>query len=257
MCNPRRIRVTATRQLDRAWQREVSRTVQLHEQVIGEARVRQPLDSTLGVPALRALESALAADESGWTEVEEGYRYEVEGGYVTYLIDDQVLEIVAVLEDEVHSSGKETRQLEGVVRTEISAEGEGKYYDDGWGGRTREVAEKEAQTAAQRELDEVAGSQIEQATREAEAQASEEIESAARAQAEDQLQQIAAERRAVLSEQARQHLDTVGLRCRQAFHRVLAQAYRDAILAYARRNGAENIQCSEEENIVEIEFSLH
>ena len=257
MCNPRRIRVTASRQLEQAWQREVSRTVQLQEQVTGEARIRQPLDSTLGAPALRALESALAAEESGWIEVEQGYRYQVEGGYVTYLIDEQALEIVAVLADEVESSAQATTRLEGVVRREISVEGEGQYYDDGWAGRTREVGEKEAQRAAQQRLEREASSQVEQVAQEAEAEVLEAIESAARTQAEEQLQQKAAQRRALLSEQARQHLDTVGLRCRQAFHQVLAQAYRDAILAYARRKGADNIQYSEEGNIVEIEFSLH
>jgi len=256
MCNPRRIRVTATRQLNEAWQREVSRTVELQQQVIGEARVRQPLDTTLGTPALRALESALATDASGWREVKEGYRYDVEGGYAIYLVDEQALEIVATLEGEVQTSAQETRRLEGLVNTEVSAEGEGGYYDDGWGGYTREFAQEQAQTAAQRQLDEIAHSQIQQAQNEAETQAAADIETAARTQAEIRLQQLAAERQATLSTQARQHLDTVGVRCRQAFHRVLATAYRDAILAYARRNGADNIQCSEENNMIEIEFNL-
>ncbi|MEH2368493.1 hypothetical protein [Nostoc sp.] len=252
MCNPRRIRVTATRQLNEAWQREVSRTVELQEQVVGEARVRQPLDSTLGTPALRALESALAADGSGWREVEAGYRYDVEGGYAIYLVEEQALEIVATLEDQVQISAQETRELAGLINTEVAAEGEGGYYDDGWGGWTEELAQQQAQTAAQQQLDQIARSQIEQAQNQAEAQAAADIEAAARIQ----LQQLATERQAALSNQARQHLDTVGVRCRQAFHRVLARGYRDAILAYARRNGGENIHCSEDNNIIDIEFTL-
>ncbi len=252
MCNPRRIRVTATRQLDEAWEREVSRTVELRERVIGEARVRQQLDASLGGPTLRALEAALAAEDSGWTEVDEGYRFTVEGGYVTYLFDERALEIVAVLEDEMQALGEETQVLEGAVRTEISAEGEGRYYDDGWRGHTLEDGRKKAQAAAERELDSIARALVEQAANEAAVQAAAEIEAAARAQAKTRLRQSATE----LSEQARQHLDTVGLRCRQAFHQVLAQAYRDAILAYARRHGAEKIQCTEGNDVVEIEFSL-
>ncbi|MEM7578406.1 MAG: molecular chaperone DnaJ [Cyanobacteria bacterium P01_A01_bin.80] len=257
MCNPRRIRVTATRQLNEAWQREVSRTIELQGQVTGEARVRQPLDSTLGSPALRALESALADENSGWTEVEEGYRYDVEGGYVIYLADEQALEIVATLSDEIQVSAQASRTLEGSVNTELSTEGEGRYYDDGWGGRTREVAEQEAEKSAQQKLDEITRSQLEQAENEAEAEVSSEIEAAARTQAENQLQQQSTQRQAVLSNQARENLDTVGVRCRQAFNQVLARAYRDAILAYARRNGADNIQCSEDNNIIDIEFNLH
>ena len=256
MCNPRRIRVTATRQLNQAWEREVSRTVELNQQVIGEARVRQPLDATLGTPALRALESALAADDSGWREVEEGYRYDVEGGYVIYLLEERALEIVATLQDEVQTSAQATRRLEGIVDTEISAEGEGRYYDDGWGGRTKKLAEQKAQEAARQKLDNITRTQIEQAESEAENQASADVEAEARTQAQEQLQQIAAQRQEDLSAQARQHLNTVGVRCRQAFHQALARGYRDAILAYARRNGADNIQCNEDGNIVEIEFNL-
>jgi hypothetical protein len=89
MCNPRRVSITATRELAEAWRREVSRTVQLRGRVVGEARVRQALGPTLGVPARRALDAALAGGVEGWREVEGGYRHDVEGGYVVYRPDEQ------------------------------------------------------------------------------------------------------------------------------------------------------------------------
>lgn len=256
MCNPRRIRVTATRQLNEAWQQEVSRSVGLQERVIGEARVRQALDTSLGGPALMALEAVLSAKESGWQETEEGYRYNVEGGYVIYLPDDRALEIVAVLEDEVQAEGEASEVLEGQVAEEITAEGEGRYYDDGYAGRTREVGEREAQTAAQTKAEQHAQMRLAQIQQEAEQAASVGIEANARRQAEARLQQAVQQRQTELAENAQQHLETVGLRCRQAFHQVLAQAYRDAILAYAKRNGASHVHCQEEGDVVEIEFSL-
>ena len=78
MCNPRRIRVSASRQIDEAWQHEVSRTVELSATVTGEARVRQPLGTELSGQTLRALEVALAAPDSGWVQIENGYRMTVE-----------------------------------------------------------------------------------------------------------------------------------------------------------------------------------
>lgn len=256
MCNPRRIKVSATREIYEAWQREITRTVELTQQVAGEARIRQPLGDTLGRPVLRTLETVLADPESGWVEVDEGYRYEVEGGYVVYLTDEQALEMVAVLSDRIQATGEGTQQLRGVVQDELAAEGEGRYYDDGWGGRTREVGEREARAAAEQLLDETTQARILQAQEAAEAEAAQGVEAAARAQAEVQLQQRAAERRAALADEARQHLETVGLRGRQVFNRALGQAYRDAILAYARVNGADNIQCQQEGNVIEIEFNL-
>ena len=37
MCNPRRVKVTATREIQECWQREVERRVELSEEVVGEA----------------------------------------------------------------------------------------------------------------------------------------------------------------------------------------------------------------------------
>jgi hypothetical protein len=256
MCNPRRVRVTATRQLDEAWQREITRTVSLRESVRGEARVRQPLGQTLGTPALRALESALAASASGWTQVAEGYRYDVEGGYAVYHTDEQTLEIVGVMEAEVQADVKQTRQLEGRVNAEISAEGEGQYYDDGWGGSNEETGRQAAQTDAERKLQTEARQRLEAAAQEAELQISTDLEATAQAEAEAEIRRRAEERQAQLAQQARGHLESVGMRARQAFHGLLAQAYRDAILAYARQHQAEDIQFHEDGEVVEIEFSL-
>lgn len=256
MCNPRRICVRATRQLQEAWQREVTRTVNLQDRVSGEARVRQVLDSSLGAPTLRALETVLAAEDSGWQEVEEGYRFEVEGGHITYLIDEAALEIVAVLEDDVQATAQAVRTIEGEVNTEIAAEGEGQYYDDEWGGHTKAKAQKQAQAHVETALDQAGHAHMDQAQQEAEQAVSESVEAEAQAQAQAALQQTAEQTQSSLAEQAQAHLETVGLRGRQAFHLALGQAYKESILAYARRHGADNVQCEDGGDVVEIEFSL-
>jgi hypothetical protein len=76
----------------------------------------------------------------------------------------------------------------------------------------------------------------------------------ARQAAAAELERAIAARRAALAEQAQTHLETVGLHCRQAFNQALALAYRDAILAYARRHGAEGISCRDDDGVLEIEF---
>jgi len=256
MCNPRRVTVTATREIAEAWQREVSRTVALSAQVTGEARVRQALSTSLGRPVLMALESRLLAGNTDWQPVENGYRYDVEGGYVLYDMDEQNLEMVAIREETVQSQATATTVLSGELREEISTQQHQDYYDDGYGGHTRIRAEKGAQDAAQRELDKRADARVEEVQVQAEAAESSTVQAQAQAKAQAQLDQAAREKQAVLSQQAAQHLDTVGLRCRQAFNTLLAQAYRDAILAYARRNGADNISCQEGDNVLEIEFFM-
>src|SRR4051794_37798174 len=115
MCNPRRITVTATRELAEAWQQEVSRTVRVQGWVAGEARVRRPLAASLADPVLRALEDELATGADGWREVAEGYRLDLEGGYLLYHAEDRSLEIVARLEEDVAAEGTATETVGGVL----------------------------------------------------------------------------------------------------------------------------------------------
>jgi ATPase subunit of ABC transporter with duplicated ATPase domains len=142
------------------------------------------------------------------------------------------------------------------VIEEISTQQEADYYDDDIDGHTHARAEHEAQSAAQQELDKMARARLEQVQAQAEAAEDSAAQAQAQADAQAQLDQAAQERHTLLSEQAAQHLDVVGLRCRQAFNTLLAQAYRDAILAYARRNGAENISCQDGDDVLEIEFFM-
>lgn len=254
MCNPRRIRVTATQQIEEGWERIVRRTVEMRGSVSGEARVRQALDDSIGGPALVMLEAILASGHPDWAETQEGYRCSVPGGYVVYRPSDRSLEMVATLESEVMVSGEAEQRLQGVASGEVTAEGEATYYDDNWGGRTEEHAREEAAAAAQRRLDQARQARLEEDQRQAEAAAAESIESDAQRQAQVALEQAAAQRRAELDHQAAAHLEAVGLQCRQRFHRLLGEAYRDAILAYAQANRAEGIECRDDGTTVEIEF---
>lgn len=257
MCNPRQVTVTATRQINEAWDREITRTVEEMEEVRGEARVVQALDSTLGSQTLRTLEMAFASGQEGWEETENGYRFNIQGGYVQYLLEQQALEIVAVLEDTISARGETSRQLSGQLDEELSVEGTGRYYDDGWGGKTEETGRKAAEKDAANKLERAKQERLNQAADAAERESEREVEEEARQQAQEKLNQLSKERRAELAEQARQNLQVVGLRGRQAFNRVLAQAYKNALLAYARNNGADNIVCSrDDDDFLEVEFTF-
>jgi hypothetical protein len=255
MCNPRRVLVTATRDIAEEWHREVSRTVALDGQVTGEARVRQPL-ARMGEPVLRALQLLLDQGVVGWTETELGYRYEVEGGYCLYDIEGEALEIVAALEATVAAQASVAAELHGAVHERLSTEQEGHYYDDGFGGHNESTALAEADRAAREALDQAARGLLDQAAEQAIAAQTPALEDQARALAEQRLAQAAESRRAELADQARGHLDTVGLRARQAFNALLAQAYREAILAYARSQGASGISVTDTDGVLDIELFI-
>jgi hypothetical protein len=256
MCNPRRIVVTATRDLSEAWQHEVARTVRMTGRAVGSARIRQPIGASLGTPARRALDAAFATGIPGWTAVDEGFRHEVEGGYVVYHPDDQTLEIVATCETEIAVEGRAAQQIRGVVQGAIRAEGVSTIYDDGWGGRTEAVGHNEATARANELLDRERQKKLEEARRDAEAGIANAVEGSARDAAAANLQNEAARREAELARQATARLDAVGARCRAAFHDVLARAYRDALLAYARRQNAEVVECRDENGVLSVELRV-
>ena len=93
MCNPRRVKVTATRDINERWEIEVQRCVEMSEFVRGEARITQSLQGSLGEPILLAIQRALEEGVAGWEEDGDVYRHDVEGGYVSYRPATQELEI--------------------------------------------------------------------------------------------------------------------------------------------------------------------
>lgn len=256
MCNPRRVTVTATRELAQAWEREVARTVELDAEVVGEARLRQPLGDTLGTPVRNALARALEAGDAAWKRVAEGYRHEVEGGYALYHSAAGELEIVATRTATATAEGSASTRLAGTVRGALDATGEGSYYDDGWGGHTEKRAAERAQQEADARLEAAARRRLERAQADAEADAEVALAARAAAAARAALEARIEDERQTLERQAAAQLEAVGLRCRQAFHQLLGRAYREAILAYARRRGAEVVADHDEGGVIEIELRL-
>ncbi len=253
MCNPRRVRVTATREIAEEWRRVASRSARVSGSVQGEARVRRPLGH-LGAQVLQALQMLLDRGLPGWIETEQGYRFDLEGGHVIYDLDAAELEVVAVMQDDLAVDGSAERELSGTVQETLQSEQEGRYYDDGWGGRTEQTARAEAQQALEQDLEQQARQRQQQAADQVEEEQAEELSAEAQAAAEQNYQEQAAALRARLEQAAQQRLETLGVRAFRAFNELLAQAYGEAMLAYARSQGATGISRTDKDGILEIEF---
>jgi hypothetical protein len=255
MCNPRRVRVRATRQVEQAWQEEVLRRVTRSQEVIGEARIREPLGAGIGAPTLAALASVLET-APGWEWNGTAFTHQVDGGQVSYDPVSRELEISAQVAATVSAEGEARATLTGTMAETLEAEGTGTYYDDGWGGRTADTAHAEATSRAEDALQAAVRERLARLRAEAEQQAGEGLDSAAAAEAERALAQAGDARRAELQLDAAQRLAAVGVQGRNLFHAALAEAYRDAILAYARNHGADGIRCVEADGVVEIQFEI-
>ena len=184
MCNPRRVRVKATRQLAEAWDHEVRRQVTLGGRAVGRAAVREQVADRLGRPVLATLDDALAGLD-GWQAVDDGYRIDLDGGYAQYHSDTGELEIVAELAEDIQAQGEAAATVRAEVEALIEAQGTGRYYDDGWGGLTEQTARRDAEADAQRALERVAAERTSQAKQAAESGAGQQVRARAEAAAQE------------------------------------------------------------------------
>jgi FtsH ternary system domain X2 len=256
MCNPRKIRIRATRELAEAWDQEVRRQVIRRGSAVAEVRVREPLESSVGGPTLVALAAVLDRAEGWWQDDDGVYRHDVTGGYIAFDPGTRELEIVARESAEVSAVGEAVATVRAEFADTVEAEGVGTYYDDGWRGRTREVAERDAQHELDRSLLAAADARRRQARADADRDAGQAVSEQAERDADAGLAAASAARGEELRAQATASLTAVGIEGRNLFHRALAEAYRDAMLAYARARHADNIRCREDGGVLEIEFEM-
>jgi hypothetical protein len=256
MCNPRRIRVRATRELAEAWAQEVRRQATRTGSAAGHAQVRESLADSLGGPTFTALTDVLSRLD-GWTELPDGtFRHELDGGMIIFDPATRELEITATVTEEVSVTEEASATVTTQVSETVEAEGEGVYYDDGWGGYTEQTAQRDAERNLERSMEEALRLRREQASRDADTAAGDTVGQAAAARAEAAFTAATAAREDELRRRAADRLLAVGVQGRTLFNAALAEAYRDAILAYARSRRASNLHHSEQDGVLDIEFEL-
>jgi hypothetical protein len=262
VCNPRRVRVRASRRLAEAWQAEITRTVQASGTVTGEARLFQPFAASLPGPVRARLAELLAVDPT-WRQVDGGFRYTLPDGYVQYRPDTGELEIVAQVTATVTAEGTARRTRSGVGEGEADAEAEAGYYADGYGGRTKTVAEKEAgqlagehaERQAMEQAVREAAEQREQAERALAAEAGD-VDAEAHAQALRELEEERLRQVGDLDAQAGEQIQQRYGEYLRAINVPLARAYRDVLLVRAAQADATGLYHREEGGIIEIQFEL-
>ena len=261
MCNPRRIRVQATRKIAEAWRAEIEQAATATDDVASEARLAQSITDLLPPQARQAFEQAMQVS-ADWEWVDGQYRRTVPGGHITYQPDSGELEIVIRLEVAIEAVGTATLIAQGEVTDEVEAEATSTYYTDGYAGRTKAFAARQAKEAADAKAEKLAEerrealkAQAEESARHELNQRTEEAAAEARRSAERQLTLQAAELRSDLDQRASQQLEAVQSETLKGIFQLVAAGYSSALQAYALENG-DNLQVSEEDGVIQIQFEV-
>ncbi|SFC97513.1 hypothetical protein [Streptomyces aidingensis] len=262
MCSARRIRVRASSRLARMWQEELTRTGEASALVTGEATLREEFGGLLGKAARNAFETALGSD-TRWEWRDSAYRMETDGGRIAYFPESGELEMTLRLTDVVTARGAAVRTVRGTVDVETTAESSARYFEDGWADLTRESARREAECKAQAEADRDArrqlGRRLEEERRSGRRRLAAEAEQLAAEAARDAERRLAGpcrRRHQELSREAARRLADGRTGFLRPVHEVLAAAYRDTVVGYARANGAEGLTVAEDDGVISVRFEM-
>lgn len=260
MCNPRRVRVEATKKIAEAWQAEITQAATARGDVNAEARLVQPISDLLPPPSRAAFEQAMAGS-ADWAEADGEYRRDVPGGYLAYRPATGELEIAIKLSEAIEAVGEATLVASGKVVDEVVAEGEASWYGN-LTGLDKQAAERRAKEAAEQRAAELAADRA-QVLKEQAAEAARHALSESTGKAAEEAQRTADSRLALQAEQTQSMLDaraaaaleTVHAETLKSVFQLVAAGYSGAIQAYAAEHG-DALQVTERDGVIEIEFEL-
>jgi FtsH ternary system-associated peptide len=253
MCNPRKVAIRTVERLSEAWTAELVGTATATADASAQARLTLPYGENLP-SAFRAIFERRLASDPAWRYHEGVFRAELDHGHITYSPQTLELELFVELTEQVTAAGQATLQLSGEQRHTVDQEFVGEARTD---SGARHLAERARDAALEGERDRLRHEARRARIRAGEDQAN--VTRAERMAQEDaarQLEIALGDRVSDLTAQARAELEIQRNEVLRLVNRVYAGALQEVMEAYARRQGAANIQSTERDGIIEISFEL-
>ncbi len=259
MCNPRRLEVNLTQQIEEEWQATVEEDATARVDVQERLERRIPLADRLGPSARAGLSAALAEGFRGWRSVEgEEGRFTHELGPLQLNLDTGSGELVISAERQSVVSGTARAEAgySAQIRETVEVRETGTAYQDGWDGRTVETVQQELDEKAEARMERERRRVIDEQSREAREAAERRAAAEAQAHAEDDAEALGEEERKLL----RQELEALFQQSRSVLHEEVAalvgETLRRSVLHLVRVNGGELRQCEETDDAIVIEAVL-
>lgn len=263
MCNPRKVMIHLARSIEEAWRRTVEQTATATGKVQELARITAQiaLDAEMGDLALTMLERVLAGEVEGfpaWTRDSLGhYRRNLDAVTLVYNPDTHQLSVEARLTELVSAEARAAAEASGFTVGEVAVDAVGRYYHDGWGGRTQERAVTEATAEAEQKL----AAALEDLHREQNAAAftAAEVQAQAAAQTEAQAALAAAQTavRTALRARLDMTLANAQEQVRDLMNRAVGEAYRQALLQLVLDNGGRVLMDETTGAVMNLELELY
>ncbi len=262
MCNPRRVMIQLARAIEEAWRATVEQAATATGEVQELARITAdiPLDAEMGDRALQMLERIMRGEfpelEPWDRDADGNYRRDLGDVVLVYQPGSRQLIVEAGLTELIQAEARASAEASGFTVGEVAVEAVGRYYSDGWGGRTEERATAEAQAEAERKLAEAVAALHREQHRD-ELQAAE-----AEAQARAQQEAAAAlalrrdEMRTALRQRLQATLANAEDRVYHTMNRLVGEAYRRTLIELVQENGGRVLSDERSGSVINLELEL-
>jgi hypothetical protein len=249
--------------IEEAWRQTVEQTRTASEDVSEMARVTThvPLDQEMGDGALDMLVRVMSGefkDFEAWDRDEQG-RFQRNLGEVIMVYDpsSHQLSVEAQLTETITAEARAAVEASGLTVGEVAVEAVGSYYDDGWGGRTKDRALEEAQKHAEHKL----GRAIEELHATQHGSKLSAAKDEAQAKAQILLNQELVARQAATREALRTRLQVTLAQAQErvnhVMNRAIGEAYRQTLISMVLQNGGKVLTDEQTGSVINMELELY
>ena len=259
MCNPRRLEVRLTQEIEEEWRATVRESATTHVDVQQRLERVISLADRLGPSARLGLAEALNEGFRGWQPVaEQEGCFENELGPLQLHLDTGAAELTVVAEREsvVTGTGDAEQEYHANVRDTVEVHESDTAYDDGWDGRDEETVQRRLDERAQASLERKREEAIESQTAEAREDARRRATDEARRLAEQHAQAHGEEEQQRLMEELEELLRQSSPLLHEEISALVGETLRRSVLHLVRVNGGELRRCEETEESIVIEAVL-
>jgi Skp family chaperone for outer membrane proteins len=174
-----------------------------------------------------------------------------------YHPDTHQLTVETRLAELVTAEAQGAAEASGVTAGEVAVEAVGKYYEDGWGGRTEERALEEAQAEAEEKLAQAVDALHREQNREVIEAAEAEARAEAEVRARETLAEKQAEVRAALRGQLQATLARAEERVYHTVNRAVGEAYRQTLRQLVLESGGRVLMDEQTGSVINMELELY
>ena len=263
MCNPRKVKIHLSKSIEQSWRQSIEQAVSVSDEIteLGTINADIRLDIEMGDAALEMLESVMA----GEFNYEDPWETDSSGCFIKNLGDVMViydpgthcLNVQAQLTEALSAEAIATAEVCGFTVGEVAVEAIGQYYDDGWGGRTQDVALEKAHEKAEKELELAIEALHRQQNPEQFEQAETDASDTARKNAEIKLEEMKENARIALRERLKTILYGAEQRVHHIVNRAVGEAYRQTLRKVVLESGGKVLIDEKTGSIINMELELN